>query len=724
MSISLGVPLLSPRSSLFALALASLLVAGCSCDETMPPDDDAGPGGRDSGMFVCIDEETRTCMGNVHYSCSRDGGEFLSTVIDDCDMRTDGYNLCVRELGCRVCRPDQVFCAGGDVVTCNSDGTAYELTEECDISMGFACVTNQCRNLCEVAVENRSYEGCEFYGVDLDNASLGVGSDASAQQYSIVVSNPTFYDSEVVVEINNADPGEPLDVEEIERLVVPPGDIEIINLPRREVDRSSSMTVCEASAECQTGEACWCAGGVTVEDPPPVGGMHRDCRCRVEAGSPGFNDGTHSALTSQAFRVRSVLPVIAYQFNPLDNVMVFSNDASLLLPTSAIGQHYDVVGWPQTIADSSNPNEDFDPTRTDEDLRAFLTIVGTAAATHVTVDFGPVVRNVIGLEGYPNGTSDDTWEFDIGPFDVVNLETGGFNADFTGTVIDANNPVAVFVGSEASDVPRFNVLANRLCCADHLEEQLFPSDTLGLEFYIGRMPPRSVALNAAILDDVTVGEFPEPEYVRVLAVGTGTTTITTTLPPPDDTISLEPGGSIILELRQDMHMVSDQAVAVLQALPSQERVGIVSTMPGGDPAIIAVPPVEQYRQDYAFLTPNLYGFDFAVITAPADATVLLDDENIDILVGRGDCTSDPADGIERRMGDPPPEWLVYRCQFSYPDVVITSLGPPPVGRVDDGDQNDGYHTLLASEGVGLTVYGFDSFVSYAYAGGLNLEIIR
>ena len=44
--------------------------------------------------------------------------------------------------------------------------------------------------------------------------------------------------------------------------------------------------------------------------------------------------------------------------------------------------------------------------------------------------------------------------------------------------------------------------------------------------------------------------------------------------------------------------------------------------------------------------------------------------------------------------------------------------------MEDGDQNDGYHTLRSTEDVGMVVYGFDAFVSYAYAGGLNLEVIR
>lgn len=701
----------------FAFLGAVVGLGASSCTTGMVNDPDAGMiSPFVDGSFTCISAEARACVGNVHYSCAADG-EFLSTVRVDCnDVTLEGRtSVCVTDLGCVLCRPGEIFCAGGNVVQCNDSGDAYEVTEECHVDEGFVCQQGQCKNLCEVAVAEHSYLGCEFYAVDLDNAAIGAGRDASSQQYSVVVSNPSGQPTEVVVERNNAAPGAAPDIEEVGRVTVLPGDLEVFNLPRREVDGSSSFFPCDASNECNVGEACWCAGDLRVEDPPPTGG-HRDCRCRNAAGSNGMNDGTHSALTSNAYRLRSVLPIVAYQFNPLDNVSVFSNDASLLLPVSAINTTYTVVGWPQTIADSTNPNEDFDPSTHDEDLRAFLTIVGTQPSTHVTITFGPEVRRVIGLGDRPDAIEGDVWEADLGPFDVLNLETGGFNADFTGTVIEATKPVSVFSGSEASDAPRFDTLANRQCCADHLEEQLFPDDTLGTHFYIGRMPPRTVALNAAFVDPTvdSVGEFNEPEYVRVVAVRDGITTIGTTLPPPFDVVTLEQGQSEILEARQDFEMTSDKAIAVLQVIASQEAVGIPNYYPGGDPASIAVPPVEQYREDYVFLTPSLYAFDFVTITAPRDAQILLDEMPLDAW----DCTTSPADGIRRRDGDPPPDAVVHRCQLSFPDVL---------GRnqpVQDGIQNDGYHTLRSNLEIGLVVYGFDAFVSYAYAGGLNLDPIQ
>jgi hypothetical protein len=734
--------------------LVAVLVAVLGGCETGGGGGDAGTdGGRSpfvDGSFVCIDEDVRECVDNVHLSCEQNG-EFLSTVRDDCDDRQDGRNICVRELGCSLCRPNSVFCADNDVVRCDAEGGIFAVEEECDLDAGFVCRNAQCVNLCEEALNQRSYEGCEFYGVDLDNAAIRAGSDASSQQFSIVVSNPRGQSNTIVVERNNAPFGEEPDLEVIEEVTLLPGDLEILELPRREIDGSSSFGPCDASAMCGAGEQCYCAGGLTIEDPEPMGG-HRDCRCRIRAGSNGLNDGTHSALSSNAYRVRSTLPIVAYQFNPLDNVGVFSNDASLLLPTSAVGPEYTVVGWPQTIAHSTNPNEDFDRSRDDEDLRAFLTVVGTRPDTHVTIRFADDVRRVVGVGGFEDALGGETWDFDIGPFDVLNLETQGFNADFSGSTItacpspgpcasaDASRPVSVFVGTEASDAPRFGLLANRQCCADHLEEQLFPRDTLGTRFFIGRMPPRSVALNRAFLDPTrdSVGEFDEPEFVRIHAVEEGTTTITTSLPPPRDTFTLERDGvrcpddgrgsgcrSVILIADQDFEINADRAVAVLQVLPSQEAVGIDNRYPGGDPALIAVPPVEQFRREYVFLTPELYAFDFVTITARAGDSLLLDERPIQEWVegidGMGECDVAPADGLERRMGDPPPEWLVYRCQFSFPDVV----GLPNV-NVQEGIQNDGVHTLRASseDGAGIVVYGFDAFVSYAYAGGLNLDIIQ
>ena len=667
-----------PRRLAWPLALLSLLSCEIGGDvievPPLPPRTDEGG----NPVFTCEDESSVACDRNVHLSCVR-RGEFLEIVERDCGAEDRVCNV-TRE--CIVCGPGSFRCEICDdesdsscdpnrVQQCDDNGDLWNDVEDCDLAMGDVCFQGECRNMCERAQEDRSYVGCEFFAADLDNAAIDNLNNASGQQFAVAMANPQSVPVEVVVEINEASFGQPVDTREVDRVTVPPGALEVFELDRREVDGSSK---------------------------------------------DGLNDGTHTAVTSNAYRVSSSHPIIAYQFNPLENVNVFSNDASLLLPTSAVGDEYTVVGWPQTIGDSDDPDMDFDPTSSDEDLRAFLTIIGTRESTRLSVTLGDDVMRVVGAGPIPQSSAGDLIELDIGPFDVVNLETAGFNADFTGSRIEASEPVTVFVGSEASDVPVFGTYSTRQCCADHLEEQLFPDAALGRLFSVARMPSRTEALLAAAFEDdpIDVARVDEPEWVRVVAVAQGSTQITTTLPFPDDNFELAQGADAILRADQDFMLDASQPVAVLQALPSQGVTGIPRQFPGGDPAIIAVPPIQQYRRDYIFLTPDKYAFDFVTITADREADILLDGEPLP-----EHCTTSPADGRQQIPGDPPPERVVHRCQLSFPMVTGGTDS-----RVLAGDQNDGVHTLVADREVGIVVYGFDRFVSYAYAGGLNLEVLN
>jgi hypothetical protein len=41
-----------------------------------------------------------------------------------------------------------------------------------------------------------------------------------------------------------------------------------------------------------------------------------------------------------------------------------------------------------------------------------------------------------------------------------------------------------------------------------------------------------------------------------------------------------------------------------------------------------------------------------------------------------------------------------------------------------GKQNDGVHRVQSDAPVGVVAYGFDSYVSYAYAGGTQLTVLN
>jgi len=603
--------------------------------------------------------------------CEREGDGLAWEVVDDCAEQ--GLVCAPTLLACTLCIPDQTRCDERDVVHCDALGQRETFVETCDAAVGEACRVGACQDLCERATIEKSNVGCEYWAVDLDNARIDDTSNAAAQQFAVVVSNPQPDVSAVVrVRIDTAAPGEPSALVEVATATIAPLNLRVFKLGPREVDGSPQGT---------------------------------------------FDSGTHTALTRQAFRVDSDFPVVAYQFNPLENVSVFSNDASLLKPREAVTydsagmtRSYAVVGWPQTIAATDDPDTNFNPLNPIH-LRASLTLVGTRDNTAVRVLTTAAVVAGGPVQTTPRG---GVIEMTLDAFDVLNLETGDFGEDFTGTLIESDGPLVVFTGGEASDAPHFETLSDRRCCADHLEDQLVPIRTAGRRYAVAHTPSRTAAIAEAGAD---VSVVPEPDFVRFVAVFDGATTIETTLPKPDDRIELTHAGDWAeVRVLRDFMAESDQPVIAAQLMSSQEAAGIRRGLPGGDPSLMMLPPVEQARPDYVFLTPDKYAFDFVSVVAPPEAIVLLDDSEL----SSERCEVGPADGLtEDERGAASPPLIVYRCQLS--SALIDPSTDPPT--ITPGVQNDGVHRIVSDHPINVTVMGFDSFVSYAYAAGTELREI-
>src|SRR5262245_15430444 len=168
---------------------------------------------------------------------------------------------------------------GFDILVCRSDGTGFDVVGRCDPDLGDVCAGGACVNACDKAAETRSYEGCDYWAVDLDNAVAPDQGSAAAQQFALEVTTPLSMPAEVTVEVNDAEPGQPLQLRTVAEVqLAGGGDLEIIKLDPREVDGSTD---------------------------------------------PRLNDGPGTWLSSRAYHIRSTAPIIAYQFNPLDNVGVF-----------------------------------------------------------------------------------------------------------------------------------------------------------------------------------------------------------------------------------------------------------------------------------------------------------------------------------------------------------------------------------------------------------------
>src|SRR5262249_52363347 len=147
---------------------------------------------------------------------------------------------------------------------------------------------------------------------------------------------------------------------------------------------------------------------------------------------------------------------------------------------------------------------------------------------------------------------------------------------FTGSIIETDHAVAVFSGSEASDAPHYDTLADRFCCADHLENQLDPLRTAGKSFAIAHNPSRTRAVHAA---GANLGVNPEPDFVRFVSASVHGATIKTTLPAPDDTIVLQYLGDFAeVTAYGDFLARSSDPVHVAQVMASQQAVGIPLTL--------------------------------------------------------------------------------------------------------------------------------------------------
>jgi len=653
---------------LAALAAASCFNPGTRWDDTGPAVTHPPP-----PTMECALGAQRCAVGKIQSCASTPEGGTAWSDVTDCAAQ--GMVCSSLTFECKNCVPDTTTCQGQDVMLCRHDGSGADATQTCDPSTGSACREGICQNLCQLATIERSNVGCEYWSVDLDNAMIDATSNAAAQQFAVVVSNAQ---PDVPVHIrvfqDDGNPGDPPAPYEIAGATIAPYTLQVFKLGPREVDGS----------------------------PPGE-----------------YDTGTNTALTRHAYKITTDFPVVAYQFNPLDNVNVFSNDASLLKPREALALDgpalqttYVVAGWPQTIAATDDPNTNFNPSAP-INLRAFLTIVGTHEDTTVQV-----IPKTTVVAGGPVATTPPGGLIDLklGAFDVLNLETGDFNADFTGTIIKSDQAVVVFSGSEASDAPHFDVLANRRCCADHLEDQLDPLRTAGRSYAIAHSPSRTAAVKAAGGD---VTKNLEPDFVRFVDASDGPVDVTTTLAAPHDKIHLNYLGDMQeVTVYGDFMASASGPILVAQVMCSQDAAGVKRGLPGGDPSLLIYPPIEQFRQNYVFLTPDKYIFDFVEILAPPAAKVTLDGVSPD----DSGCETAPADGLtDAQRGSHTPPLVVYRCQLGFPVIDPNKTAPD---NVKPGLQNDGVHRVDADLPVGVIVSGFDSYVSYAYAGGTELKGIN
>lgn len=529
------------RGVMWALSLG--LVAGaCSGNSEVasrPPQYD---GGNDGSGGICVSGDS-LCDGTTSKMCDGKGG---FTGSEDC--ATSGKQ-CVEHLGCVVCVPGQASCAGGKAKLCAADGSAF--TEfDCDPLQGMTCDPDGCKGSCAPPELVDSYLGCDYYPTITPNPVW------SGFDFTVAVANAGTASTTVHVTRGATD---------VQSVPVLPGALALIKLPWIPELKGGDVDACQK---------------------PPDPGATR-------------------VVKTGAYRLRTDQPVTVYQLSPLEyqitpapsgcpvgqdcpggfgsECLSFSNDASLLLPATALTADYTAIAWPSTSTRAG-----------------FIAVTATRDGTQVKLLGTGQFAAGAGIDATGNGTV----TLDRGDVLLALAQHGGsgqsYGPDISGTRISASAPVQVVSGQSCANIPTATTDA-----CDHIEHAMLPSETLGMDYLVtfpaGLGPASPQVVRIAAVEKDTKVDFDPPVHASA------------TLGPGVAPLELD-------NVTEDFRVTSDKPILVAQYMQSQASVPSAS----GDPSLAVAVPTAQFRKSYLFVASKTYDTNFVNVVAKAGSVVTLD----------------------------------------------------------------------------------------------------
>lgn len=509
----------------------------------------------------------------------------------------------------RRCFAGETRCADEFTVEiCDQDERSYSVSEVCNAQdTDEICVDGACTGGCDFFSKTPTYIGCEYWAADLPNFDESFGIGNPDRQAAVVVANAG--ERTAIVRIETEDPNIVIP-QALQDQEVAPGSIAVIRLPEYNI--------------------------------------------------------TGTSRSYRSFRILMSEPMVAYQFKPYDNASLASNDATLLLPTNALGSEYYVLSWPGGTEAPGGIG-----LRPGDGQYGWFSVIATSPGpTQVTITFSDDVRAGPGMPDMRRGT---THEFEMYPGEVLNFEfesqisfINPRTRDATGSRVVADQPIAVFGGHKQAVIGPAGGESG--CCADRLEHQMYPVEAWGSTYRVLKSPSRGN----------------EVDRFRVIAARDNTS-ITTDPPIAGlNGITLNAGEWVGVDSSQSFSVTGTGPILVGQYLLSQQSDGVTRTI--GDPTFVLAIPREQYRRSYLLAVPPSYREDYLVVAKPAGVTV-------------------------RHNGQPLDE-SIFQPIGSTGDVVGTIA-------VESGP-----HRLESSEPFAVQVFGYAGAVSYGYPGGLDLRGLR
>ncbi len=374
------------------------------------------------------------------------------------------------------------------------------------------------------------------------------------------------------------------------------------------------------------------------------------------------------------FHITSSAPVVAYDIFPYGGASADLSSATLLIPTTAWGTNYLAV---DAFAASGTGFTGLYP---------FIQIAAAENGTQVTLSPTAAITGGPGVAAAAMG-SPTTYMLNAGQ--VLQFLQA---AELNGTPIQSNKPIGVWGGANCMNIDP----TDSACDSGH--QQLFPINTLGSEYVAVRYRPRdpSQPLEA-------------PPW-RIMAAVDGTTlTYDPPTPPTGAPTSLNSG---------QLEMFYSPGPFVVKSQDAKHPFYIGAHMGGenfmsgnylsGDPEWVNVMPPLEYLASYIFMTDPTFGNTNLVLVRQKNTTGTFEDVTLD-------CLSGPVAGWT-------PVGTAGTYEYAWVDLVLeTPPGSTPMGV---GGCNNGYHTIKSPAPFGLTVWGWDSYDSYAFAAGASVQPIN
>jgi hypothetical protein len=417
---------------------------------------------------------------------------------------------------------------------------------------------------CDQAATSRSYVGCDYWPTTITNSIWSIFD------FAVVVANPQS--SPVTVTVTGAGG---VNVQSS----VAPGALAKIYLPWNLALKGPDWDTCTNILDF-TSSVTAPKGAYHLVSSAPVTVYEFSALEYDPKGGPSGKDWSTCPGDQNC---------ADYQNTPI-GCHSFSNDASLLLPSTAMTGHYRLTG----IASVSKQG-------------SYFAVTGTRDGTHVSVTLSKTASVAAGGSIAAAGPG-ATVAFALDAGDVVELVGPGGSEDISGSLLVADQPVQVLGGHPCMAIPSAD--PNATC--DHLEASVFPAETLG-KHYVVTVPTGPNAV-------------PVSHLVRIYGNVDGTKLTYTPARPPGCPTTIDAG--VVGDcgyVTSDFEIQGDHEFTVGTFQESADVVDPQAmTDSRGDPSMSFATAVEQYRSRYIFLAPSDYDVNFADVVVAPGTTLTLD----------------------------------------------------------------------------------------------------